>query len=179
MSVGHTNADGMDDRIYAVGGQGGSTYEFTLYRSPGRTGFVETVNVLDGTVPFGGQLIPLDVNADSNIDLIHATADVNDQLVARVLLNDGLRFTAGAPIGTGVPYGRLVIPGSLTASRSPDLLVLTHGSADHVVISAFRTSPAGLTAINSVSQPPAGEIAGGNEVPLGLRVWVLGTLCMW
>jgi hypothetical protein len=159
----------MDDLVYAVAGQGDAAWEFTLYRSTGRTGFVETVNVLDGTVPWNGQLIPLDVNGDGNMDFIHVGADASNQLVAQVLLNDGLRFTAGAPVETGLPYGGLVLPASLTASANPELLVLTHDSLNHVVLSAFRTSAAGLAVIEGVSQPPAGTMAGGNAMPLDLR----------
>lgn len=164
------NADGMDDLLYATTNDNGRHLALTLLRSQGRAGFVQVDGVLDGTVPAGGQLVPIDVNTDGNTDLVVFAADpTTRELTARVLVNDGVAFHASDPASTGLPYGGLVMPAALTGSSSPEVLVLTHDSNDQLVVSAFRTSTSGLTPISGLSQPPTGTLPGGLAMPLDMQ----------
>lgn len=164
------NADGMDDIVYVTLAAGGTEYALTLFRSGGRAGFTQIDNVLQGNVPAGGQWIPMDVNADGNTDLLHLGADpVSGNILAQVVLNDGRLFHAGAPADLGLTFGGLALPASLTASPTPELLVLSRGAGNDVLLSAFRTSSTGLTPVPGLSQLPAGTLVGGNAMPLDLR----------
>ncbi|WP_217589011.1 RHS repeat-associated core domain-containing protein [Burkholderia sp. GbtcB21] len=162
------NADGRDDLIYATKTDNGRHLALTLLRSHGRAGFVQIDDVLDGTVPAGGQIVPIDVNADGNTDLVVFASDTG-KLTTRVLLNDGGVFHAGDPTSTGLPYGGVIAPATLTGSSSPEVLVLTHDTDNKLIVSAFRTGPSGLTPLPVLRQPPAGTLAGGLAMPLDLR----------
>lgn len=163
------NADGMDDLVYATQAADGASLALTVFRSCGRAGFVQLDGALASAVPYGGQLIPLDVNADGNTDIVYLRADPDSgAMLCQILLNDGCRFSAEPVDSTGLAYGGLALPASLTASAAPELLMLTADADDELVITAFRTSAAGLVPLSGLTQPPAGTSVGGNAMPLDL-----------
>ncbi|WP_198117056.1 RHS repeat-associated core domain-containing protein [Massilia rhizosphaerae] len=163
------NADGMDDLVYATPTADGNDLALTVFRSQGRDGFAEGCAALAPGVRYGGQLIPLDVNADGNTDIVYLRADPDTgNMLCQVLVNDGCRFNAGASGSTGLPYGGLAVPASLTGSAAPELLLLTP-RGDGLALTAFRTSADGIVPLPGLTQPPAGSRVGGNAMPLDLR----------
>lgn len=164
------NADGMDDLVYVTSKDDGAQLVLTLFKSLGRNGFTEIDDVLDGVLSGGGLLIPVDVNADGNTDLIYfESSDDGSTMMAITLLNDGHIFHALQPQSLNLPSTGLILPMSLTASPSPELLVMTHDTNNVLILTCFRTSPTGLTLISELTQPPQGTQAGGSAMPLDMR----------
>ncbi len=163
------DADGRADIVYASSDDE-NRLRLTLLRSAGRAGFTLAGDVLPAAVTAGGQLIPMDVNADGNGDLVYLAADPDtSMLVIQVLLNDGVSFTPGRAIGTGLLFGGLVMPASLTGGPVPELLACTPDSDGMLRLHGFALSADGVRPLGELTQPPPGTLAGGNAMPLDLR----------
>jgi len=166
------NADGRDDLLYVTttSSNGQTLLTFTTFLSSGRNGFVQVNNVLKDPVLAGGQLIPLDVNADGNVDLIYVSGgQTNKNLTLQVIVNNGINFKAGNLLTTDLTPQAVVVPASLTASSVPELLVISEQKNNSQQISALRIFNGQLSIMPVLNQFPSGTGFGGMLMPMDLR----------
>lgn len=157
------NADGREDLLYVM--EDNYNLSFSWFLSSGKDGFTEVDNVLKDTVASGGQLIPLDINADGNTDLIYVTG--SDNVGLQILVNNGQTFHAGNSLSTGLSSGISIMPASLTASPVPEI-VLASQDGYNLNISVVRINNAQLSMMTGINQFASGTLFGGLMMPLDL-----------
>ncbi|MCW3466403.1 RHS repeat-associated core domain-containing protein [Chitinophaga nivalis] len=158
------NADGRDDLLY-VTSDVNQNLSFTSFFSKSRNGFTQVNNTFTDQLDAGGSLIPIDINADGNMDLIYITGTDNVNL--QILVNNGQTFSAGASLATGFSSGVSVMLTSLTAAPVPELLLLTQQD-NNLAISVVRVFNAQLSMMSGINQFPQGTLFGGLLMPLDL-----------
>jgi RHS repeat-associated protein len=75
-------------------------------------------------LPYGGSLVPMDVNGDGRVDLVYCYADANSRLRVQVLLSDGTGFVEGEAITTTLPFSATaqLVPVEFNGDGMTDLL---------------------------------------------------------
>ncbi|HEU4386999.1 MAG TPA: FG-GAP-like repeat-containing protein, partial [Blastocatellia bacterium] len=168
------NGDGMTDLVYAL--DNGGTLGLTLFLSQGRKGLIQAGSPLPDTVnlPYGGSLVPTDVNGDGLTDLVYAFQDQNqDTMKLLALLSNGVGFEPQEVLETGINYtpdspdSPLVLPMDLNGDGLTDILVATQGAGDGVGFQVFISTGSGFTT-HQVSQSLSNPFWGGSLLPVDL-----------
>jgi len=142
--------DGMCDVFYAH--SSGGKLKLALLRSDGNALTLAGESILPASVDlaFSGALIPMDLNGDGLVDLVHAGRAANGGTVLTPLMSTGAGF-APQPAQTfaDIPFGAVLMPGELNGDGMGDLVAAVRtpeGPTLRVLLSTgngFRASDAG------------------------------------
>lgn len=163
------DGDGRIDLAYAY--DAGGTLGLGLYAARGRSGYVERAGgVVPAPLPWGGTLIPLDVDGDGCVDLVSMTTDpASGNLVLQVLQSNAR--DAFVPRGTsvvkGAGAGATIMPARLAGGSRTDLLVVIP-QPNGIALRALLSTGTAFTSA-AITQPPAGVTSSGVALPLDLR----------
>ncbi|WP_035647620.1 RHS repeat-associated core domain-containing protein [Bradyrhizobium sp. ORS 285] len=162
------DGDGRIDLAYAY--DAGGKLGLGLYAARGRSGYIERPSgVVPKPLPWGGTLIPLDVDGDGCIDLVSMTTDPTTGDLRLEVLQSNARdafVPRGLSVVKGAGAGATVMPARLAGSGRTDLLVVIpqpNGIALHALISsgtAFTST--------AITQPGSVMPASGVALPLDL-----------
>ena len=101
------NADGCSDLVYVVNNNGMLGLTLLIAVNEGgrwtlKQGNAHAAGPAD--IPWGGQLIPMDIDGDGRTDPVYASSDDSGNLELTVLVSSGTRFERASKTATGLRY---------------------------------------------------------------------------
>lgn len=186
------NGDGMVDLVYATSETVGTSHQLglTLFLANGRSGLTQQSECplpTSAALPFGGTLLPLDVNGDGNFDLVYAVrGSKNNNLQLYTLLSTGA-FTSsngsaavsfalqnnGQPQDTGLSFAGSALPllmaAAVVGSGLTDILVASPISGTgqaQLGLNVLLSTGSGYALQSGVTQP--GMNWGGQLLPMDI-----------
>ena len=170
------DGDGQTDLVYAVQNND-SDLGLVLLLSAGRKGFVQQTGSAfpAGTsIAYGGSLLPMDVNADGNIDLVYlyAQTDTSGQQILELctLLSTGTSFLPQPPQAfPTIPFGGTLLPMDVTGDGLTDLVIATPTQdLSGTSLTVILNQGTGFSLQSDVNQSLGGTPWGGAFLPLDL-----------
>ena len=169
------NGDGMVDLVYAYNDD--DNLAMTLLLSEGDQGLVEqAASPLPSSataLPYGGSIIPIDVNGDGKDDLVYAVPD-NDTLTLYVLLSNGVSFEPPVSMNTTIPYflndpnAPVLLPMEVNGDGLTDLVVAVNDN-ENIDLYVLLSTGSGFALQSQASQPLTSTAWGGTLLPLDLN----------
>jgi RHS repeat-associated protein len=163
------DGDGRIDLAYAY--DAGGTLGLALYAARGRSGYVERASgVVPAPLPWGGTLIPLDVDGDGCVDLVSMTTDpASGDLVVQVLQSNARDafVLRGTSVVKGAGAGATIMPARLAGGSRTDLLVVIP-QPNGIALRALLSTGTAFTSA-AITQLPPGVTSSGVALPLDLR----------
>lgn len=159
--------DGMIDVLYAHAS--GGKLQLALLRSDGNALTLAGDSILPAGVDlaFSGALIPMDLNGDGLVDLVHAGRATGGGTVLTPLLSTGAGFAPQTAQTFGdIPFGALLLPGELNGDGMGDLIAAIR-TPDGPSLRALLSTGTGFRAADA-GQPLA-SLPWGSLLPLDLN----------
>lgn len=161
------DGDGMTDLVYAYSAQG--TLQLASLKSHGKTLSLAGTKLLPAELKlaYTGSLLPMDINGDGLVDLVHAGRAKDGTLVLTSLISTGAGFAPQpSQAFPDIPFNSVLLPAELNGDGMTDLAISTRtpdGPSLRTLISTgtgFRAADAGQ---------PLKSLPWGSLLPLDLN----------
>ncbi|ASS74441.1 hypothetical protein CIG75_05185 [Tumebacillus algifaecis] len=163
------DGDGQTDLLYAYQNHG--TLDFVWFRSNGTSYEQQPGSPLPASpsLPYGGTLLPMDVNGDGLIDLVYVRRNSLGHLSLQTLCSTGKGFEVQAEYDTNFKLGSVLpqlLPMDVTGDGKTDLVIASQDN-QKVYLSYFLSQHGNFQAATN-PQPLSSSAWGGQFLPLDL-----------
>lgn len=163
------NGDGCMDLVYAVKTNGGDL-GITVFLATNTKGqWTLKPGTINGagpdSIPYGGQLVPMDVTGNGLIDLVYCFSN-DDQLNLYVWQSNGETFgsAADAPQQTSLEYGGQFLAMDFDGDGMTDLLYAYEDEQQHLAIAWLQSDGTSLPVQSTNLMPPSANLFFGGTL---------------